>query len=47
MGQVVAVFLGRRKIAGLSPGRKVAVQGVIGSDGKRAIVFNPIYEILS
>ena len=46
-GQVVAVFLGRRKIAGLSPGRKIAIQGMVGSDGKRAIVFNPIYQILS
>ena len=46
-GQVVAVFLGRRKIAGLSPGRRVAVKGVVASDGKRSLVFNPIYEILS
>jgi RecG-like helicase len=46
-GQVVAVFLGRRKIAGLSPGRKIAVQGVVASDGKRSVVFNPIYQILS
>ena len=46
-GQVVAVFLGRRKIAGLSPGRRVAVRGVIANDGNRSIVFNPVYEILS
>ena len=46
-GQVVAVFLGRRKIAGLSPGRRVAVKGVIARDGNRSLVFNPIYEILS
>ena len=46
-GQVVAVFLGRRKIAGLSPGRRIAVDGVVASDGHRSLVFNPKYEILS
>src|SRR5262245_65986786 len=46
-GQVVAVFLGRRKIAGLSPGRKLAVDGVVARDGNRMLVFNPVYELLS
>jgi hypothetical protein len=46
-GSVVGVFLGRRKIAGLSPGRKVAFDGVAARNGKRYLVFNPIYELLS
>jgi hypothetical protein len=46
-GSVVGVFLGRRKIAGLSPGRKVEFQGVAARDGKRYLVFNPVYELLS
>jgi len=46
-GSVVAVFLGRRKIAGMSPGRKVAFEGVVARDGKRYLVFNPIYELLT
>ena len=46
-GSVVGVFLGRRKIAGLSPGRKVAFEGVAARDGKRYLVFNPIYELLA
>jgi len=46
-GQVVAVFLGRRKIAGMSTGRRVVVSGVIAKDGNRALVFNPAYELLS
>jgi hypothetical protein len=46
-GSVVGVFLGRRKIAGLSPGRKVTFQGVAARDGKRYLVFNPVYELLS
>jgi hypothetical protein len=46
-GAVVGVFLGRRKIAGLSPGRRVAFEGVTARDGKRFLVFNPIYELLA
>jgi hypothetical protein len=46
-GSVVGVFLGRRKIAGLSPGRRVAFEGVAARDGKRYLLFNPIYELLS
>jgi hypothetical protein len=46
-GQVVAVFLGRRKIAGLSPGRKITMSGVVARDGNRNVVFNPAYEILA
>jgi hypothetical protein len=46
-GSVVGVFLGRRKIAGLSPGRRVAFEGVAARDGKRYLVFNPVYELLS
>jgi hypothetical protein len=46
-GSVVGVFLGRRKIAGLSPGRRVAIEGVTARDGKRYLVFNPVYELLA
>jgi hypothetical protein len=46
-GSIVGVFLGRRKIAGLSPGRKVAFEGVTARDGKRYLLYNPIYELLS
>jgi RecG-like helicase len=46
-GSVVAVFLGRRKIAGLAPGRKIALQGVVARDGKRSLITNPAYELLS
>ncbi len=45
-GVVVGVFLGRRKIAGLSPGRKVRLDGMAARDGKRILLFNPIYELL-
>jgi len=46
-GSLVAVFLGRRKIAGMSPGRKVALEGVVADNGVRATITNPVYELLS
>ena len=46
-GTVVAVFLGRRKIAGLSPGRRVLVEGVAARNGSRFLLFNPVYELLT
>jgi hypothetical protein len=45
-GQVTAVFLGRRKIIGLSPGRKLVVEGVIAAHGRQRLMFNPLYEFL-
>jgi hypothetical protein len=45
-GAVVAVFLGRRKIAGMSTGRHLLLSGVAGRDGNRFIVYNPEYTLL-
>lgn len=46
-GSITAVFLGRRKIAGLSPGHRVIIEGVACPDGGRHLLFNPRYELLS
>jgi hypothetical protein len=43
---VVAVFLGRRKLAGMSPGRRLVVSGVAGQDGGRYLIYNPEYQLL-
>ncbi|MGH8979045.1 MAG: OB-fold nucleic acid binding domain-containing protein [Acidimicrobiia bacterium] len=43
---VTGVFLGRRKIGGLSPGRKVVLEGVVLPDGKQHQIYNPIYTLL-
>jgi RecG-like helicase len=44
-GTIDLVWLGRRRIAGLSPGRKVLVRGRVGvHDGKLAM-YNPVYEL--
>jgi RecG-like helicase len=45
-GSVTAVFLGRRKLAGMSPGRRVLLSGVAGRDGNRFIAYNPEYTLL-
>lgn len=41
-----AVFLGRRKIAGIVPGRRVVVEGIAGQHGRRYLMFNPLYTLL-
>jgi hypothetical protein len=47
-GTVTAVFLGRRKIPGLSPGRRVMLQGVVTrqGNGERGVIYNPVYQLL-
>ena len=45
-GVITLVWLGRRRIAGISPGRSIDVQGRIGThDGVRTI-YNPRYELM-
>ena len=40
------VWLGRRRIAGVEPGRRIVVRGRVGlHDGRRAI-YNPWYELI-
>ncbi|GAA1910775.1 hypothetical protein GCM10009737_10300 [Nocardioides lentus] len=46
-GGVALVWLGRRRIGGITPGRALAVEGRIGrADGVR-VIYNPRYELLS
>ena len=44
---LTAVFLGRRRIVGLSPGRRVIIEGVVTKHGPRPLVYNPIYTLLT
>lgn len=46
-GSATAVFLGRRKIAGLTPGRKLTVEGVAGRTANRFLIFNPRYTLIA
>jgi hypothetical protein len=41
------VWLGRREIAGISPGTSVEVQGRIGRNGTERIIYNPRYTLLA
>jgi hypothetical protein len=45
-GGVAVVFLGRRDIAGIRPGRRLVVDGVFGAHDGRLAVVNPVYELL-
>lgn len=46
-GSVLIVWLGRRRIAGIDPGRSIQVRGRIGvHDGDRTL-YNPRYELLT
>lgn len=42
---VTLVWLGRRRIAGIEPGRAVKVSGRVGVQGKMRLMYNPRYEL--
>ena len=45
-GVITLVWLGRRRIAGVSPGRSVEVQGRIGRHDQARVMYNPRYELV-
>ena len=45
-GVIVIVWLGRRRLAGVGPGRSMYVEGRIGTDHGHRIVYNPRYELI-
>jgi hypothetical protein len=45
-GFATGVFLGRRRIAGLTPGRRLRFEGVASRKGRIIEIFNPRYDIL-
>jgi hypothetical protein len=45
-GVLIVVWLGRRRIAGIAPGRSVQVQGRIGVHDGARIIYNPRYELI-
>ena len=46
-GMVTAVFFGRKKIAGLNPGRRLVLEGMVAPLHNRAFMYNPVYELLA
>jgi hypothetical protein len=45
-GVITVVWLGRRRIAGISPGVSVQLQGRIGAHDGQRIMYNPRYELM-
>jgi hypothetical protein len=47
-GRAIAVFSGRKRIAGIDPGRGIVLEGVCGTapDGNRLQLLNPAYTLL-
>jgi hypothetical protein len=45
-GVLTIVWLGRRRIEGISPGRSLEVQGRIGVHDGIRIIYNPRYELI-
>jgi hypothetical protein len=44
-GIITLVWLGRRRIAGIEPGRNLRVEGRIGRMEGARVMFNPRYEL--
>ena len=44
-GSIVLVWLGRRRIAGLEPGRRIIARGRVGEHQGRPAIYNPWYEL--
>ncbi|WP_067504819.1 OB-fold nucleic acid binding domain-containing protein [Actinoplanes sp. TFC3] len=42
---VTLVFLGRRSIAGIEPGRQLVARGRIAIRDERKVIYNPYYEL--
>ena len=46
-GSISVVWLGRRRIGGISPGRAIRVEGRIGVQDDQRVMYNPRYELRS
>jgi hypothetical protein len=42
---ITVVWLGRRRITGIEPGRQIKVMGRIGTQHQHRVIFNPRYEL--
>ena len=45
-GAIIVVWLGRRRITGIAPGRSLEIQGRIGRHDGQRIMYNPRYELM-
>jgi len=45
-GTITVIWLGRRTIAGVNPGRSIEISGRIGRHDGQRIMYNPRYELM-
>jgi amino acid transporter len=45
-GRLTVVFLGRRSIAGIEPGARIVVDGMVGTRAGQHVILNPDYQLL-
>ena len=45
-GVITIVWLGRRRIAGIEPGRAIEVEGRIGAHDGTRVMYNPRYQLI-
>jgi hypothetical protein len=46
-GSVALVFLGRRRIAGIEPGRCLVARGRLSVKGGQRTIYNPLYDLVA
>ena len=46
-GQLMLVFQGRRRVAGIEPGAHVVVEGMVAARGRNLVMVNPLYWIIA
>jgi hypothetical protein len=44
-GSITLVWLGRRRITGIEPGRRLLARGRVGVHDGRCVIYNPWYEL--
>ncbi len=44
-GSVTLVWLGRRRIAGIEPGRRILARGRVSKHDRKLAIYNPWYEL--
>ena len=44
-GSMALIWLGRRAIAGIEPGSRLSVTGLVTIDGGLPVMYNPMYEL--
>jgi hypothetical protein len=45
-GSITVIWLGRRQITGVNPGRSLEIQGRVGRHDGQRIMYNPRYELM-